>query len=88
MGYKLKENPNASFGFTGAPLESEIDEKSKPTKRFRVYKRIMENLFSPERFAHYQLEQSSIYLLINRNLQDPQELADWATEMLRRNYEF
>ncbi len=88
MGYKLKENPNASFGFTGAPLESETDEKGKPTKRFRVYKRIMENLFSPERFAHYQLEQSSIYLLINRNAEDPQELANWATEMLRQNYEF
>lgn len=88
MRLKLKENPKASFGFTGAPLESEKSEADGPTKRFRVYKRIMENLFPPQRFAHYQLERSSIYLLINRNSGEPQKLAEWATEMLRQNYEF
>jgi hypothetical protein len=88
MRYKLNENPRASFGFTGAPLESEKDDVTKPTKRFRLYKRIVENLFSPERFVHYQVEQANIYLLINRTSESPQELANWATEMLRQNYEF
>ncbi len=88
MAYKIKENPRASFGFTGAPLASEKESKSEPTKRYRVYKRIMENLFSPDRFVHYQLEESNIYLLINRKAENPQALADWATDMLRRNYEF
>lgn len=88
MAHKLKVNPKASFGFTGAPLESEKDKKGETTKRFRVYRRIMENLFSPERFVHYRLEDSSIYLLINRNADDPLQLADWVTSMLRQNYEF
>lgn len=88
MGYKLKENPKASFGFTGAPLETEKNHTDRPTKRFRLYKRIMENLFSPERFVHYQVEQANIYLLINRTSESPQELANWATEMLRQNFEF
>ncbi len=86
MAELLETCPNASFGFTGAPLLS--DKVDQPTKRFRVYRRIMENLFSPSTFIHYQLPEKNIYLLVNRKNLDPQSLVDWISGILNENYEF
>ena len=36
-------------------------------KRFRVYKMVMENFFSPEKFNHFREESRSVYLLINKD---------------------
>ena len=82
----LTKNECASFGFTGAPLEKEAI--TRPTKRYRVYKRIMENLFSPEHFFHFQVPDSNAYFLINRNSGNPQEVVERITNMLKQHYEF
>ena len=62
--YFLRENPFASFGFIG---ENSIAENTQSnTKRFRVYRRVMENFFSPLVFWHFVDDEKSLYLLLNR----------------------
>ncbi len=58
------KNPYCSFGFIGS---HDINENRSNTKRFRIYKRIMENLFSPVDFKHFQYKNGSAYLLLNNN---------------------
>jgi hypothetical protein len=86
MAEMLVRHKGASFGFTGAFLDGEAP--GLPSKRYRVYKRIMENLFSPERFYHYQLPEKNAYFLINKDSENPQILLDNITAMLRGHYEF
>ncbi len=58
-----KENPYASFGFMGA---NSIGEPESNTKRFKIYKRIMESFFSPIDFSHYTYTEKSAYLMLNK----------------------
>lgn len=60
----LNHNPFASFGFIGANLDG---EKKNNTKRFRIYQRLMENVFSTTKFNHYDFPSSSFYLMLNRD---------------------
>lgn len=57
------KNTNASFGFVGINLEGESKVN---TKRFRIYKKIMELFFPPNKFLHYSNPSQSAYLLLNR----------------------
>ena len=59
--------PDASFGFVG---ERKEDEDVRCTKRYRVYKRLVESYVSSALFVHYSLEEYSAYCLINRNIPD------------------
>jgi len=86
MAEILAKHKEASFGFTGALLDTEV--QGSPSKRYRIYKRIMENLFSPERFVHYQLPEKNAYFLINKKSENPQHLLDGITTMLQQHYEF
>lgn len=61
----LPNNPKTSYGFIGANL---VGEDINNTKRFRVYRQVMENLFSPLRFTHYSLEEDSVYLMLNNTM--------------------
>lgn len=87
MGDMLNRHPKASFGFTGAPVGEEAGQ-SEPTKRFRIYRRIMENFFSPENFAHYQLPDKNAYFLLNKKHENPSAIAAYITDLLRKNYYF
>lgn len=62
MQYFEKRFPLASFAFFGAELEKEPIEN---TKRFRVYRPIMENFFPLEEYEHQILLQESFYLMLN-----------------------
>lgn len=68
MLFIYRKNPYASFGFIGANLIKEVSHKN--TKRFRLYRKIMENLFSPIHFSHYKYVEKSAYLLLNRDNQE------------------
>jgi hypothetical protein len=46
----FKDEPTASFGFIGA---NSLSENREETKRFNIYKKVMENFFSPVHFAHH-----------------------------------
>jgi len=59
----LKENATASFCVLGT--RSEREEKPE-TKRFRVYKRVLQNFFSPLFFEHRAHAEKNLYFLINK----------------------
>lgn len=63
-----ERDENSSLVFVGAAL---IDEGKKLTKRFRIYKKLMENFFSPKSFSHHYEINNSIYLMINKKKKDP-----------------
>ena len=68
MMYFYDQNPFCSFGFRGEPSEGEDNRES---NRFRIYRQVMKNVFSPQNFIHYDYPDNSMYLLINRNHNDP-----------------
>jgi len=73
-----KKNPNASFGFMGAPTSRESNPKKnknninpdrtiRNTKRHRIYSLYVKRYFSPEKFTHIVFNDSSCYLLKNNS---------------------
>jgi len=61
-----KEEPGCSFAFIATSL---VKEGENNTKRLKVYRKIMETLFSPTNYIHYIYEPKSAYLLLNRHTQ-------------------
>lgn len=67
MLYFYNINPHASFGFVAETgLDEDVSIK-KTTKRFRVYRQLIVNVFSSVTFKHFTKEEKNIYLLINSN---------------------
>lgn len=63
----FKKNADISFGFVAAP-DLRIDEnKKRPNKRFRFYRRMMLSLFGPETFIQAYDVDHSLYIMINRS---------------------
>lgn len=56
-----KEHPDSSFIFIGT---NGPDESKANTKRFRVYRHLVNTYISQEQFTHLQDEQNSIYMLL------------------------
>ncbi len=81
-----REHTGASFLFTAA--HSVEEDKDKPNKRFRIYRRMMADAYSPMEFFHYELEAKNTYMMISRQHENPQLVADSITEMLNTNYQF
>lgn len=78
-----KANPFASFGFIGSNLPEEGKEN---TKRFRLYKRVVNQVVSPVFFEHRISLKHSAYLLINRDNHE-EDLLDKITSMFERIYQ-
>jgi hypothetical protein len=74
--YKI--NPYASFGFIGA---NSLNEAEANSKRFRVYRRAMENLFTPLKFSHHVYIEQSAYIMLNRNNKGEPELLEKIEKM-------
>ena len=83
-----KKNNSASFAFYAVPrdwkeellnekslseekLEKFIDKYKKV--RFNIYDYAMVNLFSPEDFTHLRDTKNCIYILLNKNQENPKE---------------
>lgn len=65
----LKKYPEASFGFIGArgiDKASNTVEGYRKTQRFRVYRTMVNETVGPDTFEHFEYEDVSGYLLINR----------------------
>lgn len=58
------KNPYRSFGFIGMNSENELEQN---TRRFQVYRKVMERAFSPSDFFHFTHIPKSAYLLLNRH---------------------
>lgn len=65
MLYMYNKDHFASFGFIGA---ASSDEGVACTQRFRIYRKLFENLFSPPFFQHIALPLQSLYLIANMNI--------------------
>lgn len=61
--YALKQYPNHSFCFIGNASDGESVNQ---TKRFKVYKKLMQRYFSPNNFSHNNNPEISFYSMINR----------------------
>ena len=68
MMHYFKKDELASFGFVGAHDILAKHILSAPNKRFRFYRRMMLTLFSNDRFIQANDRNSSMYLLINKQI--------------------
>lgn len=73
MIYFYRKDASCSFFFVGAAGDEESLDNS---KKYRLYGKIMKNLFSPATFSHYERNQTSTYLLLNKSQEN--EHADFA----------
>ncbi len=65
----LERYPAASFAFSGASsvdLNVKKRERSSPTQRYRIYKYIASTIIGQDTFEHFQYDEASSYLLVNR----------------------
>ena len=84
----LKEYPTASFGFIGSRLLDELRqeiEAPESTIRYRVYEKVVQDLFGSQTFAHYAYPKISGYLLINRR-KDIESTKQAIERMFMQNY--
>lgn len=58
-------NRKSSFTFIGS---NSVGESKSNTKRYRVYKRIADDILGPERFTHHTDDSRSMYLMISRDV--------------------
>ena len=84
----IKSDPQASFGFMGAPIRKEASRKNseninpdntvKNTKRYRTYALYVKRYYAPDLFAHIDYKDSSCYLLKNtKNQKLTEEISDF-----------
>ena len=59
----FSDNPASSFGFIGS---NSINEGKENTKRYRVYKTIINTKFGNETFEHYYNVKNSAYMLLRK----------------------
>lgn len=79
-----KKNPYRSFGFIG---ENDEGEPIQNTKRYRLYRKIVLSLFSPETFKHICDSSKSVYILLNVNHQmNNPNLAQEISDFLQQNH--
>lgn len=63
----LERDRSFSVGFIGSNC---VNESVANTKRFCFYKKIIANLISPDRFNQYEDENSSVFLLIPKDVDE------------------
>lgn len=80
----LRDHPTASFCILGTSLENESKQE---TKRFRIYKHVLQNFFSPVRFEHRYMAERSLYLLINKENDIPALIEELSGLLIKYNFE-
>ncbi|GAA4795334.1 hypothetical protein GCM10023231_24690 [Olivibacter ginsenosidimutans] len=84
MLYILERDKFANFGFLGSNSydpSTQKEESKSNTKRFRVYKRAMENTFGDENFTHFNDIESSVYIIMNNNNDNHETTVQQASDM-------
>lgn len=85
----FKKNPNASFGFLGSHTIDSTrrhEEKRNNTKRFRVYKQAIIDLFGDEKFTHFMNIDNSTYIMVNNIHGDVEQISSEAADMFLELY--
>lgn len=83
MLWYARRLPDSSFVFTGAPSDGESERN---TKRFRVYRMVMERIFGGGTFVHFIEEEHSVYMLIRRTQTELMN-SDAIMKYIMENYE-
>lgn len=65
----------ASFGFVAANDLNSPEKSDTPNKRFRFYRRMMLSIFGSQTFVQGYDERNSIYLIINREMLERNEIS-------------
>jgi len=84
-----QKEPDASFGFIGAPSiekDGTFEDKIK-TQRYRIYERLVANFFGEQHFSHAFNDQKSSYLLINNRCGDVASYHISVVDMFKKLYE-
>lgn len=87
----LKKHPSSSFAINGArsiDLYSGKIEGKNNNQRFRIYKTIASQVFSKNKFEHFEFEEISSYLLINKECGDVYKKKNEIKEMFLYRYTF
>lgn len=85
----LKKHQNASFAINGArsiDLRSDKIEGEANNQRFRIYKEISRRLFTKEKFEHFEFEEISSYLLVNKDCDNIYKRKDEIKEVFLSRY--
>lgn len=84
----LNKNPLSCFAFIGAhTIEKGLPPEPKDnTKRFRVYRRLVENKIGPQTFTHFESQIGSSYLLINNKVEDVEAAKEAITKMFKSEF--
>ncbi len=77
------KNPYASFAFVGSPSKT---ESKKETKRFRLYKRVIQTFAGPVNFDIYSSRELSACIALNRHYNE-QDLLGKISTMFAAIYE-
>lgn len=87
----LKKHPDFSFAINGArsiDMYSDKIEGNSNNQRFRIYKTISSQLFTRNKFEHFEFEEISSYILVNKECEDVYKKKDEIKEMFLSKYEF
>lgn len=81
----LKKDNKASFFFIGA--EDERDVLGSSTRRFKVYFRFVTSIVSDRLFAHFPVEDESLYILVNKEaVEDRTSYASHIISLVKQEY--
>ena len=81
----LKKDNKASFFFIGA--EDERDVLGSSTRRFKVYFRFVTSIVSDRLFAHFPVEDESLYILVNKGaVEDRTSYASHIISLVKQEY--
>lgn len=75
-----QESPFASFIVVG--MNGREEQTLENTKRYRVYKKVLENKFSPIEFDHFDLTQYSCYFMLNKSHPDGENALKYVEEKI------
>lgn len=87
----LKKHSNVSFAINGArsiDLCSNKIEDKQNNQRFRIYRTVANQIFTRDRFEHFEFKEVSSYLLVNKSCEDIIKKKDEIKECFLEKYEF
>ena len=88
----LEKNKLASFGFIGSRSKSKKNrlfvESFHQNKRYRVYSALIQEVIGDKIFDHFEFNNLSGYLLLNKANSNPQKLKNAIQTMIQHEFEF
>ncbi|MEY2652850.1 MAG: hypothetical protein RLZZ321_1944 [Bacteroidota bacterium] len=88
----LEKNKLASFGFVGSRIKSKknksFSESFYQNKRYRIYSTLIQEVIGNKYFDHFEFNNLSAYLLLNKANTNPKRLKKTILNMIQYEFEF